>query len=151
MPGVRPRNRLAAAPLPRQFDRLLAELYADARSLGADAARAPVDVYLCDEPPALMVELDAAGIDPDAIEILLHDDVLTVRGERRRPTGRRMYHHAEIAWGPFERRLRLNLPVDADRGAAAYDRGILTITLPLAERPAPERVTIVVRQRRAGG
>lgn len=130
---------------PRQLDRLMAELYTEARNLGAGAARAPVDVYLCDEPPALIVELDAAGVDPNRVEILLHEDLLVVRGERRRPVGRRVYHHAEIAWGAFERRLRLNLPVDADRGSAAYAAGILTITLPLAERPVPERRTIAVR------
>lgn len=136
------------AALPGEVDRLLAELYAGARAAaGADAARAPVDVYLCDDPPALTVELDVAGIDPETAEIALHGDVLIVSGERRPPAGpRRVYHHAEIAWGPFERRMRLNVPVDPDRATATYDRGLLTISLPLATRPPAHRVVIGVRR-----
>jgi HSP20 family protein len=136
------------AALPGEVDRLLADLYAGARAAtGADAARAPVDVYLSDDPPALTVELDVAGIDPETAEIALHGDVLVVRGERRPAPGpRRVYHHAEIAWGPFERRMRLNVPVDPDRASAAYDRGLLTITLPLAARTPAHRVVIGVRR-----
>jgi HSP20 family protein len=134
--------------LPGEADRLLAELYAEARA-GADAARAPVDVYLCDDPPTLTVELDAAGIDPDTAEITLHGDVLILRGERRpRASSRRVYHHAEIAWGPFERRLRLNVPVDPEGATASYDRGLLAVSLPLASRSPAQRVVITVRRGR---
>jgi HSP20 family protein len=129
-------------------DRLLAELYTEARA-GADAARAPVDVYLCDDPPTLTVEVDAAGIDPDTAEITLQGDVLVLRGERRpRASARRVYHHAEIAWGPFERRLRLNVSVDPEGATASYDRGLLAVSLPLAARPPSQRVVIAVRRGR---
>jgi HSP20 family protein len=143
-----PRRTPPGTGLPGEVDRLLAELCAGARAAtGAEAARAPVDVYLSDDPPALTVELDVAGIDPETAEIALHDDVLVVRGERRPAAGpRRVYHHAEIAWGPFERRIRLNVPVDPDRASAAYDRGLLTITLPLAARAPARRVVIGVRR-----
>ena len=43
--------------------------------------------------------------------------------------GRRVYQHAEIAWGPFERRLRLGVSVDAEAASAAYVDGILRIAL----------------------
>jgi HSP20 family protein len=140
-----PRDRFAARSSAGELDRLLSDLYLDAQ--GGDAARAPVDVYLSDGPPALTVELDVAGVDPDQVEILLHGDVLLVRGERRRPPGgRRVYHHAEIAWGPFERRLRLHVPVDPQGVSASYDAGILSVRLPLAERPAARRVSVEPRR-----
>lgn len=69
-----------------------------------------------------------------------------VRGERRRPRGeRRVYQHAEIEWGRFERRLRVGAPVDVAAASADYDRGMLVITLPLAPRMGPEAVRVTVR------
>ena len=67
----------------------------------------------------------------------LVEDVLVVRGERRRGGGgRRVYQHAEIAWGPFERRLRLGVAVDATAASAAYEDGILQDPAAARARPA---------------
>jgi HSP20 family protein len=125
-------------------DRLFAELFPGGRHGASTEARAPVDVYVAEgEPATLVVEMDAAGVDPDAVEISLQGDVLVVRGERRRSSGgRRVYHHAEIAWGPFERRLRLGVPVDANATTAAYEDGVLRISMPLAPKQPLRRVDI---------
>jgi HSP20 family protein len=125
-------------------NRLFAELFPEGRHGASSEARAPVDVYLAEgEPPMLVVEIDAAGVDPDRVDVALKGDALVVRGERRRrPAGRRVYHHAEIAWGPFERRLRLGVTVDADAATASYDDGILRIALPLRPQEPLRRVDI---------
>lgn len=127
-------------------DRFLADLFPGGRHGASNEARAPVDVYLTDgPPPTLNVELDVSGIDPAAVDVDLTEDLLVVRGERRRPTGRRVYQHAEIAWGRFERRLRLGVAVDHSAASASYDDGILRIRLPLAPAPTPHRVQITVQ------
>ena len=128
-------------------DRLFTELFPGGRHAGSGEARAPVDVYVADgDPPTLTVELDVSGLDPGLVEVALHEDLLVVRGERRRTgEGRRVYQHAEIAWGPFERRLRLGVSVDAASASAAYENGILRIRLPLAPSPPAQRVEITVR------
>jgi HSP20 family protein len=125
-------------------DRLFAELFPGGPRGASSEARAPVDVYLADgEPQTLVVEIDAAGADPDRVDVALQGDALIVRGERRRrPGSRRVYHHAEIAWGPFERHLRLGVQVDANAATASYEDGILRIALPLAPRPPLRRVDI---------
>ncbi len=128
-------------------DRLFADLFPGGRHGASNEARAPVDVYLTDgPPPALTVEIDVAGVDPAQVEVSLVEDVLIVRGERRRSgAGRRVYQHAEIAWGPFERRLRLGVAVDASAATASYESGLLRILLPLAPSPPVRRVDISVR------
>jgi len=128
-------------------DRLFADLFPGGRHGASNEARAPVDVYLTDgPPPSLTVELDIAGVDPAQVDVALVEDVLVVRGERRRAGGgRRAYQHAEIAWGAFERRLRLGVSVDAASASAAYENGILRIRLPLAPSPPAHRVEITVR------
>lgn len=130
-------------------DRLFADLFPGGRHGASNEARAPVDVYIADgPPPALTVELDVAGVDPAQVDVALVEDVLVIRGERRRAgAGRRVYQHAEIAWGTFERRLRLGVEVDADAATASYEDGILRIRLPLSPAPPLRRVDIRV----AGG
>jgi HSP20 family protein len=127
-------------------DRLFAELFPAGRHGASSEARAPVDVYVAEgDPPTLTVELDVAGVDPQRVDIGLQDDVLVIRGERRRAGGgRRVYQHAEIAWGPFERRLRLGVAVDAEAASASYEEGILRIALPLSPKPPLRRVGIDV-------
>jgi HSP20 family protein len=127
-------------------DRLFGELFPGGRRAGSGGARAPVDVYVTDDPPTLTVELDVAGTDPSMVEVALHEDLLVVRGERRRTgEGRRVYQHAEIAWGPFERRLHLGVAVDPSAATATCENGLLRIALPLAPRPPLRRVEITVR------
>lgn len=128
-------------------DRFLADLFPGGRHGASNEARAPVDVYLTDgPPPALTVELDLAGVDPERVDVGLTEDLLVIRGERRRSgEGRRVYQHAEIAWGPFERRLRLGVAVDPAAASATFENGILRIRLPIAPAPPLRRVSITVR------
>ena len=114
---------------------------------GAAAASALTDVYLTEDPGALHATVDIAGLDPDSLQVMLEKDLLTIRGARRRPpeSGRRIYQHVEIDWGPFERRIRIGVPVDPAAATVTYDRGLLQIRLPLAPRPVPSRVLITVR------
>jgi len=130
-------------------DRLFAELFPGGRRGASNEARAPVDVYLADgEPATLVVEIDAAGIDPERVDVALMDGILVVRGERRRRGGgRRVYHHAEIPWGPWERRIRLGALVDGSRATASYEDGILRIALPLSPKEPPRRVDIAIGER----
>jgi HSP20 family protein len=130
-----------------EMDQLFTELWGGPRGRQAHVARAPADVYVTDDPPTLTVELAVPGADAASLEVELERDLLVVRGAlRRAPRERRTYHHAEIDWGPFARRLRLNVPVDADGVAAVYDRGILSVDLPLAERVPERRFVIAVRR-----
>src|SRR6476660_7353381 len=122
------------------LDELFAELWAGPRA-PRPAVPALADVYLTRDPPTVTVQLDLAGIDPERVHVELERDLLTVRGVRERPRGEgRLYQHAEIDWGRVERRLRIGTAVDAQRATATYERGLLTIALPLASRPPPSRV-----------
>jgi HSP20 family protein len=70
-----------------------------------------------------------------------------IDGERRRPKveGYVSYQQMEIEYGPFQRQVRLPKNVDPRRAHARYENGIVTITLPVIDRPAPRgRVSIEV-------
>ncbi len=132
--------------LEHELDRMFTELAGGGRPARTAGMRPMADVWLADDPARVVVQLDVAGVDPAAISVELEEDLLVVRGERRRPTGeRRVYQHAEIEWGRFERRLRVGVPVEVGAATADYDNGMLTITLPLARRRGPETVPVNVR------
>ena len=129
-----------------QFNRLhdeLQELFDELWQLPRLAAtghvfRPEVDCFLTEDPAGLTVVVELAGVEPDDVRVVVDERILVVSGERRRPhvTGR--YYQMEIDYGPFQRRLPLPEAVDPSGARADYQRGLLTITLPIAERPAPQ-------------
>jgi HSP20 family molecular chaperone IbpA len=50
----------------------------------------------------------------------------------------------EIEYGPFQRRVTLAEDVDPAAGKATYERGLLTVILPLAQKPPVGRITIAL-------
>jgi HSP20 family protein len=113
--------------------------------------RPHVDCYRTEDPPAVTVVVDLAGIDPDDVEIAVSERTVSIAGERRRPRHdcRVSYRQMEIEYGPFQRRIALAEDVDPERAVARYDRGQLTIVMPLAQRPRTGRILIVLGERRS--
>ena len=107
--------------------------------------RPEVDVYRTEEPASLIVLVELPGVDPSKVEVVASARALLVAGERRRPKDCGHYQQMEIDYGPFQRQVTLAEDVDPEHAAATYERGILTIRLPIAPKPAPaERISIVV-------
>jgi HSP20 family protein len=110
--------------------------------------RPSVDCIRSDEPPALHVLVELAGVDPASIKVVAADRVLVVAGERCRPKLSGRYQQMELEYGPFQRRISLAEPVDTAAATARYERGLLTVVLPIAAKaPKRERVTITIGAR----
>jgi HSP20 family protein len=133
-----------------EIDELFADLWQLPRFAGFRSGFRPqVDCLLAEDPPRLVVVADLAGVDPSQVDLLVSGRELVLSGERPRPSpdGAR-YQQMEIDYGPFERAVALPADVDVERAEARYERGLLLVTLPLAQVPPPSaRVSIVVRAR----
>lgn len=84
----------------------------------------------------VVLTLDLPGLTAEDLSIELVDDVLTVRGERKRvqlPEGA-VWAHAERAFGAFERRIKLPSGVDPDAIMASMEHGVLSLIVPKPER-----------------
>ena len=100
--------------------------------------RPEVDVYRSDDPPTLTVQIELPGVDPEDVRLVASPQALLIAGERRRPKDGGHYQQMEIEYGPFQRQITLADDIDPERASATYDRGMLTVRLPLAPRPAPQ-------------
>jgi HSP20 family protein len=122
----------------RDFDRLVAEQMAGLR--GAPRI-VPMDAYR--RADQFLVHLDLPGVDADAIELTVEQNVLTIRAERRfEPEEGDELLITERPQGSFTRQLLLGESLDTDRLEADYDQGVLTVRIPVAEAAKPRRVEI---------
>ena len=101
-----------------------------------------IDVYETDSEVVVLVEL--AGVKEAEIEVIVHNGVLTIRGERKdiKQGIKRTYSQMEIIWGPFERDITLSANVNVDQIKAFYEAGILEVVLPKLGEEKPRRVDI---------
>jgi HSP20 family protein len=138
----------------REIDRMKSEM----EELFADLCQVPrlvssrrgfrpaVDVYRTEDPPSVMVVLELAGVDPEDTELALAEGLLVVRGVRKRERTEQRVVHMEIDYGRFERQIAITEPVDAEAAQATYVRGLLVVTLPIAERASrSHRVQITTK------
>lgn len=107
---------------------------------------APLDAYR--DGDTFYVEIDLPGVDPATIDATVDRNVLTVRAERTRPQREGVRPViTERATGTVTRRLVLGDSLDTDRLAATYDAGVLTLSIPVAEKARPRKIEISTAQR----
>lgn len=83
------------------------------------------------------------GIDRKDVEIVVENDVLWLKGERKdEASEKRTYFVQEVQPGPFSRSFKLPTTVDQSRVTAHYKDGVLTIELPKREEMKPRRIEI---------
>lgn len=92
--------------------------------------RPPTDIY--ETSADVVIKMEVAGLHADSLQIVIHNDLLTIRGRRADETGRHKigYHHMGITYGEFASDIRLPGPIEQEQVRAALDAGFLTITLP---------------------
>jgi HSP20 family protein len=131
----------------------LEELFADLWQVPRFAAgwrhehRPAIDVFRTADPPELTIVVEIAGADPGSIQLLLDGRRLLIAGQRPRARVRGQFDRSEIEYGRFRRELLLNDDVDVGSARANYERGMLTIVLPITPgAQAPQTVTIEIRR-----
>ncbi len=92
----------------------------------------------------VIVEAPIAGVKPEDLDISINNDVLTIKGERKRTreveSDELLYH--EVHWGQFSRSIILPVDVINDRIEADLKDGILTVRLPKANKSRSIKVKL---------
>lgn len=124
----------------RELDRLTQQLMGSGTS--SRPAAMPMDAYR--DGDDYVVVFDLPGVTPDAIDIDVERNMLTVRAERR-PAGGADTVQMELAERPlgvFSRQIVLADTLDTERIEANCEAGVLTLRIPIAERAKPRKITI---------
>ena len=133
-------NRLPADPFG-----LLDQVFGNAGArTNANIMRAP-ETDVVETGREIRVQVEMPGLERDNIEVDVENNVLTIRGEKReeRTEGQEgRYHLAERRWGTFARSFVLPRDVDADNINAAFENGVLTVSIPKSERARRRKIDV---------
>jgi HSP20 family protein len=117
------------------------ELDRFSQQLSGARSSTPIDAYRHGDTFTVLV--DVPGVDPEAIDVTVEKNVVSIKAERTStPTEGDDVLVSERPHGVFSRRLFLGEGLDATRLEAAYDHGVLTLTVPVAEQLKPRRVSV---------
>lgn len=126
----------------RELDRLTQQVFGQNAGTWSRPTAMPMDAYRAGD--QFVVAFDLPGVDPDAIELDVERNVLTVKAERR-PVAAGDHVEMQVAERPlgvFSRQLFLGDTLDTEHIDAAYDAGVLTLRIPIAEKAKPRKISI---------
>jgi HSP20 family protein len=98
---------------------------------GQPGAAAPsIDVSETDS--EIKVEAELPGVDQKDVEVIVADNLLTIKGEKKaeKEEKKKDYHLIERSYGGFARSITLPFVAEPDKAKASFKNGVLTVTLP---------------------
>lgn len=147
MANITRRGETGIPDLRREIDRLFEDFFSmrsgGGGEVGGLATFVPrLEVREEDSDWRLRVELP--GMRPEEVELSIDNNVLTVRGERRREQSQnqRGYVYSESSYGTFTRSIQLPQGTDPQKVQADFHDGVLDIRVPKAEATRARRIQI---------
>jgi HSP20 family protein len=134
------------------FERRVNRLFNDAFGAldfpvgNGDAATWLPAVDIFEDQNAIRLTAELPGVRPADVNITLENDVLSIHGAKQRVAeeNTEQVHRYERTYGTFERSFTLPTTVDAGAIKANYEHGVLTVTLPKAEKAKPKVIEVQV-------
>ena len=120
----------------RDLDRLTQQIFGTTNR----PAVMPMDAWR--EGDRFVIEFDLPGVARDSIDLDVERNVLTVRAERVARNGDWEMLASERPRGVFSRQLVLGDNLDLEHIEAAYEGGVLRLTVPVAEKAKPRKIEI---------
>lgn len=116
----------------REMDRLFESFGREFGWPAVDPTSAPapsVDVGETDG--EIKVEAELPGVDQNDVEVVIADNLLTIKGEKRseKDEKKKDYRLVERSYGGFSRTIALPFAAEPDKAEAIFKNGVLTITL----------------------
>ena len=134
-------NMIYGGPF-RDMRLLQEEINRLAQSAAAPRASFPaINIYAHQD--GIVITAELPGVRNDDLDITVHRDTVTLRGERLdEPDETRAYHRRERGRGSFVRTFGLPFPVDPDQVDAQLKAGVLNLTLQRPEHDKPKRIRV---------
>ena len=136
-------NMLYGGPF-RDMRLLQEEVNRLAQSAAAPRASFPaINVYAHQD--GIVITAELPGVQNDDLEITVHRDTVTLRGERQDPPDEAgAYHRRERGRGSFVRTFSLPDVIDEEKVKAEFKDGVLNLHLPKSEKAKPKAIEVKV-------
>lgn len=128
-------NRSPWAGLESEIDRLFSSALGD--YAGSSSTQFPIDLY--EDKDNAYVRAELPGINRDDIHVEIVDGYLTINATRKTKQG------DEEQSFDYSRSVSVPDTVQSDKVEAAYENGIVTVTLPKREESKPRKITVAVK------
>uniref|UniRef100_A0A7V6CEG7 Hsp20/alpha crystallin family protein n=1 Tax=Thermodesulfobacterium geofontis TaxID=1295609 RepID=A0A7V6CEG7_9BACT len=92
----------------------------------------------------IIVKVDVPGVNPEDIEISLSDNVLVIKGEKKKEEEEKKenFYRMERYYGNFVRSIQLPCDIEEEKISATYKNGVLKVVLP--KKPEEKKKVIKV-------
>lgn len=144
VPWVR-RNRNELGSLRSQMDDLFEGFFRGLdRPLSLLTERTWPAIDVAEKDDAVLVRAEVPGCTPEDIEISVYGNTLTLSGEKKESHEDKGdgYYHMESTYGSFRRDIPMPAEVDPDKIEAVVKDGVLSVTLPKAEKSKAVKVKV---------
>ena len=136
--------------LPEAMDKLFEESFVGPRRgdwLGATEATLALDIYDTEE--STVVKTSVPGVKPEDIDITISGNTLTISGETKEEeeVKEENYIRRERRYGSFSHSVILPEDLEADNAEAAFEDGLLTLTIPKAPEAKPKVIKIKAKKK----
>jgi HSP20 family protein len=98
-------------------------------------------VNILETKDAYILEAELPGVNKEGLSINVEGDVLSLTG-RRRPVSGPSLLYRESGHADFRRAFELDPSIDTAKITAQLEQGILSVTLPKAEKAKPRQITV---------
>lgn len=127
------------------MDRLFEESFLRPRGrwlVPFDVEALAVDMYETDD--KIVVKASLPGVKPEEVDISVTGNTLTIKGETKaeEEVKEENYIRRERRYGAFSRSLSLPTQVEVEKAEAAFENGVLTLSLPKAEAVRPKAIKV---------
>lgn len=136
-----------------EMEKRLSSLYGPAPSTAGGEKKEAITVAewsplvdITEDDKEYIVKAEIPEMKKEDIKINVHDDVLTVSGERKyeKEEKGKKYHRVERAYGSFMRSFTLPEDADGTKVNAEYKDGVLKVRLPKSEKAKPKAIEVKI-------
>ena len=108
------------------------------------AARWAPSMDISEDDDQFTITVELAGGNKDDVTLEIHENVLTIRGEKRseREDKNEQRRYVERSYGSFSRSFGLPANANADGVHASFKDGVLTVTVPKREEAKPKAIAV---------
>lgn len=131
------------------WDEVFNRFFGEPGHMWAGGYTVPTDVFHTEDD--LVIRMDLPGVDPDAVEVTVQENVLLINGTRKFAwdADKVRFVRRGTFYGDFTQRVALGKGLNVESINAHYDNGVLELRIPYLEEVQPKKIAIEVGGQKA--